>query len=106
MIRRFNYTDRQKIPRNHVHLAWIENGAEPLRFQGSINLALERPLDPAALVFVEAYSGPVSVQCSVGRNLQSTWGVGVRGNGAALRNRDLRPFTQCLTSFLLTSEAP
>lgn len=66
MIRRFNYTDRQKIPRAQVHLGWVENGAGPLQFRGTVDLTLERPLDPAALVFLEAYSGPVVMRFSLG----------------------------------------
>jgi hypothetical protein len=66
MIRRFNYTDRQKIPRDQVRLAWIVNGSGPLKFQGTVDLTLERPLDPAALVFVEAYSGPVVMRFPFG----------------------------------------
>ncbi len=66
MIRRFNYTDRQKIPRAQVRLAWVVNSSGPLQFQGDVDLTLERPLDPAALVFVEAYSGPVVMRFSFG----------------------------------------
>jgi hypothetical protein len=66
MISRFNYTDRQKIPRRQVRLAWIEKGGEPLQFTGTIDLGLRRPLDPAAMVFVEAYSGPVVMRFPYG----------------------------------------
>jgi len=66
MIRRFNYTDRQKIPRENVRLAWVVNGAGPLQFRGDIDLSLERPLDPSANVFVEAYSGPVVMRFPFG----------------------------------------
>jgi len=66
MIRRFNYTDRQKIPRAQVRLAWVENGTGPLQFRGTLDLTLERQLDPTALVFVEAYSGPVVMRFPYG----------------------------------------
>lgn len=65
MIRRFNYTDRQKIPRDQVRLAWIEDGSGLLRFSVELDLEFtERPLNPAALVFIEAYSGPVVMRFS------------------------------------------
>lgn len=66
MISRFNYTDRQKIPRTQVHLAWVENSSGPLQFRGTLDLALRRPLNPAALVFMEAYSGPVVMRFAWG----------------------------------------
>jgi hypothetical protein len=66
MIRRFNYTDRQKIPRDQVRLAWIVNGSGALKFKGDIDLTLDRPLDPSALIFVEAYSGPVVMRFPCG----------------------------------------
>lgn len=66
MIRRFNYTDRQKIPRENIRLELIENGEEPLRVKGKINLDFERPINPAGLVFVEAYIGSVAMRFSWG----------------------------------------
>lgn len=66
MIRRFNYTDRQKIPRANVQLAWSDTGDGVLRFQGELDLQFERPLNPAGLVFVEAYSGPVVMRFAFG----------------------------------------
>lgn len=66
MIARFNYTDRQKIPREQVRLSWVVNGTGPLQFRGELDLTLKRPLDPAAYVFVEAYSGPVVMRFPFG----------------------------------------
>lgn len=66
MIRRFNYTDRQKIPRQNIRLAWIDDGNGTLRFSCDLNLELERLLDPAGRIFVEAYSGPVIMRFPFG----------------------------------------
>ncbi len=66
MIRRFNYTDRQRIPREQVRFAWITNGDGPLQFQATLDITLERPIAPTALIFVEAYSGPVVMRFPFG----------------------------------------
>lgn len=66
MIRRFNYTDRQKIPREQVSFTWIENHPGPLQFRAEIDLDLPGPLDPTAQIWVEAYSGPVVMRFSFG----------------------------------------
>jgi hypothetical protein len=66
MIRRFNYTDRLKIPHENIRLAWIDDGSGPLQFRGDLNLELDRLLDPAGRVFVEAYSGPVTMRFPFG----------------------------------------
>jgi len=59
MIRRYNYTDRLRIPRENVFLTWLDDKTGTLQFDATINLELERLLDPQGCVFVEAYSGPV-----------------------------------------------
>jgi len=68
MKRRFNYTGRRGIPRSQVAIAWIEpeSIAEPLRFNGELNLQFEPPLPPEAEVFLEVYDGPVSMRFSCG----------------------------------------
>jgi hypothetical protein len=62
MIRRFNYTNRQRIPRENVRLKLIENGEGPLSIKGEINLNFDTPLNPEALVFVEAYKDSVAMR--------------------------------------------
>lgn len=66
MIRRFNYTDRQRIPRENIRLAWVHPASGPLSFAGSINFACDKPLDPSALVFIEAYVGSQVMRFSCG----------------------------------------
>ncbi len=68
MKRRFNYTQRRKIPRSQVAIAWVEaeNENEPLRFDGELNLELDPPLPPSAEVFLEAYSGPILMRFPCG----------------------------------------
>lgn len=66
MISRFNYTNRQKIPRDHVRFSLIEYPEGPFQFAGHVNLALPVPLDPSAHVIVEAYSGPVVMRFHFG----------------------------------------
>lgn len=68
MKRRFNYTQRRKIPRSQVAIAWVEpaSDAEPLRFDGELNLELTPPLPCDAEVFLEVYSGPVSMRFPCG----------------------------------------
>jgi hypothetical protein len=57
MIRRYNYTDRLKIPRENMKLAWVDDGSGCLSFSCDLNLELDRLLNPDGRVFVEAYSG-------------------------------------------------
>lgn len=66
MISRFNYTDRIRIPQRNVRITWIEDGSGSLGFNAEVDLELERLLDPAGLVFVEAYSGPVVMRFPFG----------------------------------------
>jgi hypothetical protein len=68
MKRRFNYTQRRKIPRSQVAIAWVEpqSDAEPLQFAGELNLELIPPLPSNAEVFLEVYSGPVSMRFPCG----------------------------------------
>ena len=68
MKRRFNYTQRRRIPKSQIAIAWIEpeKNSEPLRFDGELNLELDPPLPPEAEVFLEAYSGPVSTRFPCG----------------------------------------
>ncbi|HEY1793335.1 MAG TPA: hypothetical protein VGG34_10490 [Opitutaceae bacterium] len=66
MIRRFNYTDRLKIPHQNVRLAWVDSGNGPLQFKGEFDLELDRLLDPSGAVFVEAYIGPAVMRFSFG----------------------------------------
>jgi hypothetical protein len=67
MIKRFNYTDRQKILRSQIRLAWIEDGSGVLRFSVELDLNFDkRPLAPDAIVFLEAYSGPTVMRFSCG----------------------------------------
>lgn len=66
MINRFNYTDRQKIPRAQVQFTWVESNSEPLQFRAEMDLTLTRPLNPSAFIFAEAYSGPVVMRFAFG----------------------------------------
>lgn len=68
MKRRFNYTERRGIPRSQVAIAWVEpkSDSEPLEFDGELNLHLDPPLPPDAEVFLEVYSGPVSMRFPCG----------------------------------------
>ncbi|MBK1830131.1 hypothetical protein JIN77_05320 [Verrucomicrobiaceae bacterium R5-34] len=64
MKRRFNYTKRQKIPRNQVSLAWIEPeiSSGPISFYGAIDPTVEPPLPPEAEIYIEAYNGPLTMR--------------------------------------------
>ncbi len=53
-IRRFNYTGRLRIRREHVRITIHESGGEPARFDATLNLDPYR-LPKDAPVFVEAY---------------------------------------------------
>lgn len=68
MIRRFNYTDRQGIPRSNLLFRWIEpeikNG--PVSFEAELDLELERSLPPSGQVIVEAYSGARTMRFDFG----------------------------------------
>ena len=68
MKRRFNYTLRRKIPRSQVSIGWVEpkSDAEPLQFDGELNLELTPPLPSNAEVFLEVYSGPLSMRFPCG----------------------------------------
>lgn len=66
MIRRFNYTDRQKIPRDQISLIWVESVGAPLSFRADISLELPTSLPPRAHVLIEAHSGPVVMRFSFG----------------------------------------
>ena len=68
MKRRFNYTQRRKILRSQVAIAWVEpeNENEPLRFDGELNLELDPPLPSNAEVFLEVYNGPILMRFQCG----------------------------------------
>lgn len=68
MKRRFNYTERRSIPRSQVAIAWVEpkSDMDPLQFDGELNLQLDPPLPSEAEVFLEVYSGPVSMRFPCG----------------------------------------
>lgn len=66
MIRRFNFTDRRKIPHENLRFWWQTGTDGILQFDCQLNLELDNPLDPAAEVFVEAYSGPVVMRFPFG----------------------------------------
>lgn len=59
MKRHFNYTNRQRIPREQLTFAWLESGDGILKFSAEIKLNLPIPIQPNAEVIVEAHSGPV-----------------------------------------------
>lgn len=59
MPRRFNYTNRQRILREHVSIRVVQNQGESLSFEGAIDLSgygIEKR-HPQARVYVEAYRG-------------------------------------------------
>jgi hypothetical protein len=66
MIRHYNYTNRLKIPRENVRIVWVDDGGGALQFRAEVNLELDRLLDPAGLVFVEAHSGAVVMRFAYG----------------------------------------
>ena len=54
MIRRFNYTNRKRIPRENVHVILKEQDQKPPSFDATIDLS-DLKLPETARVFVEAY---------------------------------------------------
>ena len=65
MIRRFNYTGRKRIRREHVDIAVREAGGRPPTFDATLQLDSYR-LPPEALVFVEAYRSPLWMRFEFG----------------------------------------
>jgi len=68
MKRRFNYTERRRIPRSQIAIAWAEDHKdnEPVCFEGSLDLTMDPPLPPDAKVYLEAYSGPTTMRFDCG----------------------------------------
>ncbi len=66
MIRRYNYTDRQTLPRHQLVFNWIEKGNGILDFSTDLDLTMARPLDPEGKIYVEAYSGSVVARFDFG----------------------------------------
>lgn len=68
MKRRFNYTKRQRIPRNQVAIAWNEpeKASDPLIFNGGLDLTLDPALPANAEIYLEAYSGPLTMRFHCG----------------------------------------
>lgn len=66
MISRFNYTNRQPIPRSHIFLSLIEMPEGRFQIGGHVNLQLKEPLAPSAQIIVEAYKGSLVMRFDFG----------------------------------------
>jgi hypothetical protein len=86
MIRRFNYTDRKKISREHIHLHWLESDKEPLRFKLALDLE-SYSIAPDAQVFVEAYVGSSVMRFDFGivSNIITPTDIGLKDFGPGLK---------------------
>ena len=62
----FNYTNRQRIPREQLQFAWVENGDGLLRFTADLQLQVSTTTSPAAEIYVEAHSGPIVMRFPYG----------------------------------------
>lgn len=67
MIRRFNYTNRHRIPHECIHIVVQEERDAPSSFTASLDLPAEFRLPGDAAVWLEAYSGPAQMRFSFGR---------------------------------------
>lgn len=66
MIRRFNYTRRARIPQNSLQILVHEFPASPSFFELTVTLPESVQTLPHAVVWVEAYSGPVQMRFRFG----------------------------------------
>lgn len=66
MIRRFNYTHRAKIPRQSLQILVHEFPSSPSRFDMAVELPEPVATIPHAVVWIEAYSGPVQMRFRFG----------------------------------------
>ncbi len=67
MIRRFNYTNRHRIPHECIHIVVHEERDAPSSFTATLELPKEFRIPSDAAVWVEAYSGPAQMRFSFGR---------------------------------------
>lgn len=66
MSRRFNYTNRKRIPRECFRIRLVENESGPPTFFADISIPVDLGLDPNAKIYIEAYVGTSAMRFCFG----------------------------------------
>jgi len=66
MSRRFNYTGRKRLTRDHFRINLTENTKSPPSFTADVMIPSDLKLDPQARIYIEAYVGTSAMRFDFG----------------------------------------